>query len=520
MRRIEKTVFICYRRTHFPWAKAISQHLSGQGYDVFFDFMSLNSGDFEQLITENIKARAHFLVLLAPSGLERCCDPKDWVRREIEIALDNKRNIVPILLEGFDFGAPETLKCLTGKLEKLGSYNAINIYAEYFDAAMQKLCDRFLNIPLDEVFHPVLPEVSSSVQVIVEEQKRIVAEQPPVKISALSALEWFERAYKAKEPEEEIRLYTRAIHLDPNFTKAYLNRGVSYYNLKQYKQAIEDFDRAIELNPEYALAYSNRGDSYSDLKQYEWAIEDFDQAIKLNPDNAEAYLNRGCSYNNLKQYERSIEDYDRAIKADPKLAIAYSNRGISYNDLKQYERAIEDFDRAIKLNPESAVAYSNRGVSYYNLKQCERSIEDYDRAIKLNPEYAEAYSNRGVSYNDLKQYERAIEDFDRAIKLNPEYAKAYLNRGNSYCGLKQYERAIEDFDRAIKLNPEFGSSYYNKACAYALQGQEIETIKWLRQAFAKDLKHYCELARQDSDFDGVRGKTEFRKLLKEFCDKS
>jgi tetratricopeptide (TPR) repeat protein len=451
MRRIEKSVFICYRRTHFPWAKAISQHLSGQGYDVFFDFMSLNSGDFEQLIIENIKARANFLVLLAPSGLERCCDPKDWVRREIEIALDNKRNIVPILIEGFDFGSPEAKKYLTGKLEKLGSYNGINIYAEYFDAAMQKLCDRFLNIPLDEVLHPALHEVSSSVQEIVEEQKRIVAEQPPVEISALSALEWFERAHKTEEPEEKIRLYTKAIELDSNFP----------------------------------IAYSNRGNSFA----------------------------------SLKQYERAIEDYNYAIKLDSEYAIAYSNRGVCYNDMKQYERAIEDYNNAIKLDSNNAMIYSNRGNSYNELKQYERAIEDLDRAIKLDPEYSKAYLNRGNSYANLKQIERAIEDYDNAIKLDSKYALAYSNRGNCFCKLKQYERAIEDFDCAIKLDSECESVYYNKACAYALQGQELETIKCLRQAFDKDLNRYYDLTKQDSDFDRLRDSAEFRKLLKEFSDK-
>jgi hypothetical protein len=43
---------------------------------------------------ENIKARAHFLVLLTPTTLERCSDPEDYIRREIEAAMDTQRNIV------------------------------------------------------------------------------------------------------------------------------------------------------------------------------------------------------------------------------------------------------------------------------------------------------------------------------------------------------------------------------------------------------------------------------------------
>jgi TIR domain-containing protein len=52
MERIEKTVFISYRRTNIPWALNIFQNLTYHGYDVFFDYDSIASGDFERSILE------------------------------------------------------------------------------------------------------------------------------------------------------------------------------------------------------------------------------------------------------------------------------------------------------------------------------------------------------------------------------------------------------------------------------------------------------------------------------------
>src|SRR5436309_1617242 len=106
MERIEKTVFLSYRRTNIPWALAIFQNLTHCGYDVFFDYEGIATGDFERVILENIKARAHFLVLLTPSALEHCHNPSDWFRREIETALASERNTVPLMLEGFSFTTP------------------------------------------------------------------------------------------------------------------------------------------------------------------------------------------------------------------------------------------------------------------------------------------------------------------------------------------------------------------------------------------------------------------------------
>lgn len=72
MPQIEKTVFISYRRTNLPWALFIYQNLTINGYDVFFDYLSIDAGNFERVILDNIRARAHFIIILTPSALERC----------------------------------------------------------------------------------------------------------------------------------------------------------------------------------------------------------------------------------------------------------------------------------------------------------------------------------------------------------------------------------------------------------------------------------------------------------------
>jgi hypothetical protein len=87
MSRIEKTVFISYRRTNVFGALAVYKDLTHHGIDVFIDYQKIGSGAFESIILENIRARAHFLVLLTPSALEHCDKPEDWLRREVEEAM-------------------------------------------------------------------------------------------------------------------------------------------------------------------------------------------------------------------------------------------------------------------------------------------------------------------------------------------------------------------------------------------------------------------------------------------------
>src|SRR5574342_682015 len=164
MARVEKTVFISYRRTDVYTALAVYENLKNQGYDVFFDYKSVSSGDFEQIITSNIRARAHFLLILTPTALDRCDEPDDWLRREIEVAIDEKRNIVPVFFKGFRFGVPSIAEKLTGKLKNLSRYNGLNVHEDYFDEAMHRLRMQYLSIPLNTVLHPLSTEVQRAVK--------------------------------------------------------------------------------------------------------------------------------------------------------------------------------------------------------------------------------------------------------------------------------------------------------------------------------------------------------------------
>ncbi|HLO16956.1 MAG TPA: SUMF1/EgtB/PvdO family nonheme iron enzyme [Anaerolineales bacterium] len=193
MARIEKTVFISYRRTDVYTALAVYENLKNQSYDVFFDYRSISSGDFEQIIISNIRARAHFLLILTPTALDRCSEPGDWLRREIEIAIDEKRNIVPLFFKEFRFGDPSVTEKLTGKLKNLSRYNGLNIHEDYFDEAMHRLRTQYLSIPLDTVLHPV----STEVQKVVREEQ-VAADKALEKIEDVKEL--------VKQPEEKAEL--------------------------------------------------------------------------------------------------------------------------------------------------------------------------------------------------------------------------------------------------------------------------------------------------------------------------
>jgi len=89
MERVEKTVFICYRRTSVAWALAIYQYLTARGYDVFIDYLTIPAGDFEQVIVENIKGRARVSGVESSQG-SGDISGRDARRHEVVLYLDGQ----------------------------------------------------------------------------------------------------------------------------------------------------------------------------------------------------------------------------------------------------------------------------------------------------------------------------------------------------------------------------------------------------------------------------------------------
>ena len=100
-------IFISYRRDpDFSTAVLLFNELEKRGYKgkVFLDVHEDVAGKFPERLRKAVKSSKHFILVLSPKTLERCAQPGDWVSEEISIALQSKKNILPVTTQKiFDF---------------------------------------------------------------------------------------------------------------------------------------------------------------------------------------------------------------------------------------------------------------------------------------------------------------------------------------------------------------------------------------------------------------------------------
>jgi tetratricopeptide (TPR) repeat protein len=293
------TVFISYRRSNSKYlALLLFKELTRRGYDVFFDIESIDSGAFESVILNQIAARTHFVVLLAEGTLDRCSEPGDWLRQEIEHAMGLERNIVPVMVEDFKFNTVQ--QHLTGKLSHLPRYNGLKLYYEYFDAAVENLCNRYLQKPEYPVVIQAIPAAEQNVIQRKIEEANSLPVPTPEELLEEQLFNW----YMARD---EVSRLNMIIEDHPDDARLFCERGEASRQMDDLSNAVNDFTTAIRLNPEYADAYELRGKAYFLLGQFEYARHDFKTARRLKPSDPSLLISEAISLHGLEQIQKAKE---------------------------------------------------------------------------------------------------------------------------------------------------------------------------------------------------------------------
>ena len=134
-------IFISYRRSSYDTANLIATRLKSAGYSVFFDMGTLRSGKFNEQLFNVIETCNDFVLVLPQGALDRCVNEDDWVRLEVQHAMKNNKNIIPVMLNGFQW-PPK----MPEGLEELCNYHALTASSvEYFDLSMERLQRSYLS---------------------------------------------------------------------------------------------------------------------------------------------------------------------------------------------------------------------------------------------------------------------------------------------------------------------------------------------------------------------------------------
>lgn len=373
-------IFISYRRDGGEdLARLLEDKLTNRGFKVFFDVEALRSGAFNTALFEKIAECTDVLVVLPPNGLDRCNDPKDWVRLEIAHALKLNKNVIPIMMRNFVFPAS-----LPDDIDNLRYMNAITANNEYFDAAIERLVTLFLKSkPLNGSMsdEQLLEEAEKgNPQALNDMGLRYEFGSESLIVNQRKAFSFYQRAAASGDPGALYNLGDIFEQCEKDLTLVYdygieeaiLNLCAEEARKKLHQQAVECYEKAAELS--FPPAY---------YRLANFAEEDHDFRIALDLYQIASDMGYPPAQNALGYYKKNgiMTDFDQySAMALYKQAAEAGYAPAVYN----YAHALElrDIEQAINLY--KRVAFGENAIPHaaYSLgKLYERSLHDLRSAV-------------------------------------------------------------------------------------------------------------------------------------------
>ena len=97
--------------------------------------------------------------------------------------------------------------------------------------------------------------------------------------------------------------------------KQYFKAGEDFSKAMNYADAIKQFSKAIELDPDYEKAYINRADANSKIGEHENAARDYDRAVVIRFESREDFLKwyKSEDYQEILKFRLKAADCDTIL---------------------------------------------------------------------------------------------------------------------------------------------------------------------------------------------------------------
>jgi TolB-like protein/class 3 adenylate cyclase len=352
------------------------------------------SGDPEQeyfadgMVDDIITALSHFKALFVIARNSSFT----YKGRAVDVKQIGRELGVRYVLEGSVRKSANRVR-ITGQL--VDTTTGAHLWAERFDGGLSDVFDL-----QDQVTESVVGAIAPAVEKAeIERAKRKPTESLDAYALYLRGLAKVHQFGNRQTNEEALRLFYRAIDLDPDFASAY-GRAANCYVRAKINGWISDeanetaevkrlAQRAVELGKDDAIALATSGHAFVYVvRDLEAGAALIDRALVLNSNLAEAWAWGGWVKNWLGEPEAAIERFARAMRLsplDPWVTRMRGGTAYAHFFLGRYDEAVSWAAMALQDSPDYQPGLRIAAVSNAMAGRPEQAHNAMARLRQLNP---------------------------------------------------------------------------------------------------------------------------------------
>jgi tetratricopeptide (TPR) repeat protein len=299
--------------------------------------------------------------------------------------------------------------------------------------------------------------------------------------------------------DQAIKMFSKAIELDPEFTLAYVKRA-SYYSTVYFTKgdyfsgdwgnfnvlAKADLEKALKIDPELPeVKYEKAEQLYRFDRKHEEALEILNELESQMPNNPSLFSLRSFILRRKGRWEESLNDQQRSIILDPLDANNYNQIGHTYRLMRKYPEAVSFFNKSDARDLKDLIHFDNFFVILewegdLNEAAANSALSVFD--LGQNPNFRDNYFYYSREFDKLIPTAALFEDQFYYIPRSLNMAQVYFLKSNASLSRLYADSAITELNVRIKSSPYDERYYSSLGFAYAYKGEKKKSIEFALKA--------------------------------------
>jgi tetratricopeptide (TPR) repeat protein len=148
--------------------------------------------------------------------------------------------------------------------------------------------------------------------------------------------------------------FTRAVELDPKFTRAWLELVIAYMSNKQGDAAIDAARKAIDSDPKRLITRKTYAFVLAQLHRFDLALDAWRDCVKIDPDDPESNSAVGVLLLRQKRFVEALPYLETTTKSNDSPA-ARTRLGATYLRAGQIEKGEGILEEVVRIDPSPGI---------------------------------------------------------------------------------------------------------------------------------------------------------------------
>jgi tetratricopeptide (TPR) repeat protein len=283
-------------------------------------------------------------------------------------------------------------------------------------------------------------------------------------------------------------LAREALQADPQDGHFYFLLGTAQApNEKAPEEAIQSFRRALEIEPDMERVWLEIGRLEESRKRYRPAAVAYREELALGTASSEAHVQVGHLMEKVGEFELAADHYRRSVILDGTQATAAIRQAVIAYQVQERPQHARGLLRRILAGENGELGLEQNQEVRVHLAAAMRASGDVQSSIRTaeelleeEPSYSPALFQLGLSLSAAGRFddaEGALLRLDSSGFTSVERAHVHFHAGRAALQRERRQDAVAAFNRAIDARPDFVPAYFWLIAAGVGRGGEESVIE-------------------------------------------